>query len=200
MKNNFLNQSKHQLTKRFGKQLSNSIYNESLDIFIKLCEENKNESQKEKNHTNVKIYPAIALTLAQMNYGISREDSISFTSDFIAYRSNKMAKVLKLFLKIPNIYKKAPKFFEKMTIKNFGKEAKFDAIFYDTPQSMMRFDMLKCPYFDICKKYGLTEITKAFCKGDDIVYGNMHPKLVWNRKKTLGDGDDICDFNITSLE
>lgn len=34
-------------------------------------------------------------------------------------------------------------------------------------------------------KYGCPELTQFFCKSDDICYGNLHPKLVWARNKTL---------------
>ena len=38
------------------------------------------------------------------------------------------------------------------------------------------------------------EITRAFCDGDDAGYGNLHPKLIWGRTKTIGRGGDRCDF------
>ena len=34
----------------------------------------------------------------------------------------------------------------------------------------------------------------VFCNADDVAYGNMHSKLSWERKKTLGRGNDCCDF------
>ena len=58
-------------------------------------------------------------------------------------------------------------------------------------------DMLECPYMSICRKYGCPEIVPAFCVSDDVAYGNMHPGLVWGRTKTLGRGDDCCDFKLT---
>ena len=36
--------------------------------------------------------------------------------------------------------------------------------------------------------------TMAFCDGDDAGYGNLNPKLFWGRTKTLGRGNDCCDF------
>ena len=44
--------------------------------------------------------------------------------------------------------------------------------------------------------YGCPEIVKGFCDADDICYGNMHPKISWDRTKTIGYGDDICDFKV----
>ncbi|MBQ6608822.1 MAG: L-2-amino-thiazoline-4-carboxylic acid hydrolase [Oscillospiraceae bacterium] len=37
-------------------------------------------------------------------------------------------------------------------------------------------------------------MVKGFCDADDICYGNMHPKLIWGRTKTIGRGDECCNF------
>ena len=59
---------------------------------------------------------------------------------------------------------------------------------------MCHIDMIVCPYFSNCVKYGCTELGTAFCDSDDISYGNMHPKLFWGRTKTLARGNECCDF------
>ena len=56
--------------------------------------------------------------------------------------------------------------------------------------------MLVCPYFETCKKYGCPELTRFFCKSDDITYGNLHPRLVWHRTQILGTGGECCDFRL----
>ncbi|MBQ2606773.1 MAG: L-2-amino-thiazoline-4-carboxylic acid hydrolase, partial [Oscillospiraceae bacterium] len=45
-----------------------------------------------------------------------------------------------------------------------------------------------------CKRYCCPEITTAFCDGDDAGYGNLHPRLIWGRTKTIGRGDECCNF------
>ena len=42
--------------------------------------------------------------------------------------------------------------------------------------------------------YNCPELCRCFCDSDDITYDGMHPKLYWHRTKTLGRGDDCCDF------
>ena len=69
----------------------------------------------------------------------------------------------------------------------------------EAEKGCFRMDMLECPYMSICKKYGCPEIVPAFCVSDDVAYGNMHPRLVWGRTKTLGRGDDCCDFKLTVI-
>ena len=79
----------------------------------------------------------------------------------------------------------------------FGPDAGFKAKHHEAEQGCFRMDMLECPYMNICRKYGCPEIVPAFCASDDVAYGNMHPKLLWGRTKTLGRGDDFCDFKLT---
>jgi len=49
-------------------------------------------------------------------------------------------------------------------------------------------------YHDTCVAYGCPELCCCFCDSDDISYTGLHPKLIWHRTKTLGRGDDRCDF------
>lgn len=59
--------------------------------------------------------------------------------------------------------------------------------------------MTKCPYHDACVRYGCLELCRCFCDSDDITYDGMHPKLLWRRTKTLGRGEDCCDFCLKRL-
>ena len=102
-------------------------------------------------------------------------------------------------------------FFQR-TIKTFGLARKFPHLFvagvkkscqpnagfvYELPESHdneARINIVRCPYFEICKRYGCPEITSAYCDSDDAGYGNLHPNLIWGRTKTIGHGGDCCDF------
>lgn len=59
--------------------------------------------------------------------------------------------------------------------------------------------MTKCPYHDACVQYGCPELCRCFCDSDDITYDGMHPKLLRRRTKTLGRGEDCCDFCLKRL-
>lgn len=49
-------------------------------------------------------------------------------------------------------------------------------------------------YHDTCVEHGCPELCPCFCDSDDIAYDDLHPKLVWHRTKTLGRGNECCDF------
>ncbi len=196
MKNQFLSQAKSRLCETYGEATGQAITEGAHRRYEELCAENPEEPKAVQAHTRAKIYPAIALAEAMVAQEIPRDEAIDFVKGHAAFRAQIFAKILRTMLKIPGLYKKVPRFGEKMTKKSFGTDANFRATYYDTPTTLMRIDMTQCPYFDTCNQYGYGELTTAFCRGDDIVYGNMHPKLTWGRTKTLGDGDECCNFRI----
>ncbi len=196
-KNKFLSQAKVHLIKAYGEEKGTKIADASIVRFAELCVENSDEPKAMYAHTHVKIYPCIAVLDSIIKSGIDRDKALEFMFAFIRFRSEAAAKLVKKFMKIPFVYKKVPVMFGNMTKKKFGAKQRFDAVFYEVSDKKMHFDMTKCPYKDICTKYGYSEITTAFCRGDDIIYGGMHPNLIWGRTKTLGDGDSMCNFLLT---
>ena len=82
----------------------------------------------------------------------------------------------------------------KSTRSVFGPAAGFDSKELQVSNGIWRVDMMKCPYHDTCVAYGCPELCCCFCDSDDISYTGLHPKLIWHRTKTLGRGDDRCDF------
>lgn len=195
-KNAFMDEISAMILERYGEKHP-SIMESSWVRFNALCAENSDEPEAVRKHTRSRIYPAIAVFESLVVAGVTREDSAQLILDFYRIRARKPAKAIQNLLKIPGLYKVVPKLFLVGVEKMFGPDAGFKAKHYETEKGCFRMDMLECPYMNICKKYGCPEIVPAFCASDDVAYGNMHPKLIWGRTKTLGCGDDCCDFKLT---
>ncbi len=56
------------------------------------------------------------------------------------------------------------------------------------------FTIHRCFYLDVLTAYGAPELTAVYCRLDDLAYAAMSPYIRWERTKTLGRGDDCCDF------
>ena len=56
------------------------------------------------------------------------------------------------------------------------------------------FNIHRCFYLDVLTAYGAPELTAMFCQLDDLAYATLSPGIRWERTKTLGRGDDCCDF------
>lgn len=164
--------------------------------FESLCLENPNESDALQAHTHEKIYPAIAFYDSVAEVTGNRESGLRILEKYYTTRCKKAAHGMQIILKIPGTYKLVPKLMAKMIGRFFGSDATFEAVHHPVVDGDCRVDMTYCPYHAACLKYGCPDLCHIFCNSDDITYGNLHPKLVWARTKTLGRNDDCCDFRM----
>ena len=164
-----------------------------------LLRENAGEPMAVRFHTRGTIYPAIAVFDTLTRHGVSREDAVGVCCAYFADHARPAARKIRAMARVPGVYRLIIPIFALMTKKAFGPASGFEQKWYDTPKNELRADILACPYYNTCARYGCPELTRAFCESDDVCYGDMHPKLVWGRTKTIGKGGDCCDFRITRL-
>ena len=55
------------------------------------------------------------------------------------------------------------------------------------------YDARECFYWNVLTACGAPELTAHLCAIDDLLYGDL-PGIAWERTKTLGRGDDRCNF------
>ena len=192
----YLKQVVSHLENSYGLEKAKAIMDKALKRYDEIVEENINEPKEYHIHTRERIYPAIAVFDAMISESISRQEAASFLTDYYKWRSSSLAPIIRKAFSIPGLYKLVPKIFMSLTNKSFGPQAGFKSVDQYSSKTEARFNMVKCPYFDKCKQYGCPEIAGGFCDADDICYGNMHPKISWDRTKTIGHGAEMCDFKI----
>ena len=185
------------LEKKYGVKKTQAIMAKARARYEAIVEENKDEPKAWYIHTRERIYPGIALFDAMTAEGIGREETADFIVECYRWRAGMMAPKVKAIFKISGLYRIVPKVFFNMTQKKFGPQMGFLAENMHLGKGEVRFDMVKCPYNEKCKHYGCPEIVKGYCEADDILYGDMHPKLLWGRTQTLGKGGSCCDFKIS---
>ena len=158
-----------------------------------LRQENAGATVQKQQHLDSQILPGITAyeTLQQV---MSKEDALQTVHSYVERRAWKLKKILLRLMRIPGLYRRVPAIFSKGTVKMFGETAGFAARNIQTSGGVWRIDMTQCPYHDACVQYGYPELCHCFCDSDDITYDGLHPKLYWHRSKTLGRGDDCCDF------
>lgn len=184
--------------KKYYGNATPTILKRTQKRFAKLIKENPNEPPCVAAHTVQRIYPAISVFDAIVSYNHDRKDAVNFLTKYLAWYCKTPAKIIRILLKIPGLYRKVPTISTSMVKKFYGASAGFTCSFHAVNKNTAAFDMLVCPYMETAKKYGCPEIVPAFCKADDVCYGNMHKNLIWGRTKTLGFGDDCCDFRLTA--
>lgn len=167
-----------------------SVYARALQLF----EENSNASPALMQHLE-QILPCIAFYEKMLEIEESREVALEHFGKWSLKNADRMAQIIRSLLRFPGLYKKMPSIFDRMMDSMFGSKAGFVSRPVEGAPKFAR-DVTVCPYVEALTRYGCVEIAQFFCLSDDICYGNMHEKLVWKRTKTLGRGDDCCDFRL----
>ena len=156
--------------------------------------ENSSDSKELRSHSYKRIYPGIAVYEAMRSEGISQEKAAWYIREYFQRLAAKRVPFFQRAIKTFGLARKFPYLFVAGVKKSCQPNAGF---VYELPESHdneARINIVRCPYFEICKRYGCPEITSAYCDSDDAGYGNLHPNLIWGRTKTIGHGGDCCDF------
>lgn len=82
----------------------------------------------------------------------------------------------------------------RRSMKSMFPPEGWDVHWPDEGPNCLAFDMSRCYYLDVTEKLGASELMPAFCDCDDFMFEALSPKLIWKRTKTLGRGDEVCDF------
>jgi hypothetical protein len=59
---------------------------------------------------------------------------------------------------------------------------------------IITYNIQRCFYLGVLSEYGAPELTPFFCKIDDWIMEALPPSIILERRKTLGRGDELCDF------
>ncbi|MDO5574553.1 MAG: L-2-amino-thiazoline-4-carboxylic acid hydrolase [bacterium] len=188
------------MIKRDYPERAEHIIHQAATEYKRICRENPNESRKVAMHTREKIYPAIAFYKAVLAETKDQDVAYHLIADYYARYAEDTGRVIRALAKFPGAYKLIPNIMSRIICGTFGVESGFQMTIQSREKSRCHIDMTTCPYNENCKKYGCPELTTAFCNSDDISYGNMHPKLHWGRTKTLGRGNEVCDFILEFTE
>lgn len=177
-----------------GRERAERIAREAQRRFETLCEENAADPKALRAHTFRRIYPAVAVYRTMREDGIGQERAVWYVREYFQRVSARAVPHIQRIIRALALAPKIPKLFLNISRKSFGEDAGFTYAFPESRGNEARFNIVRCPYYETCRRYGCPEITRAFCDGDDAGYGHLHPDLFWGRTKTIGRGGDCCDF------
>ena len=168
--------------------------NAAFDARLQALRADNAAAGKEKQfHLENQILPGIA-AYETLQTVMPKEEALQTVHGYVEQRAWKLRKPFSALMRIPGLPRKTPGIFTKQTRRMLGEAAGFEAREIETTGGVWRIDMTKCPYHDACVHYGCPELCPCFCDSDDITYNDLHPDLLWRRTKTLGRGNDCCDF------
>lgn len=164
--------------------------------FQVLCQQNQDVPESFVSHLHNNIFPVVSACRAIESSGKSREEAVRIARSHFLDLMQEPAKMIQKMMKIPGLYHCMPWLWKTLMPKLFSEDSGFKFKFYEVGKERIKFDMLQCPYYQMCKRLDCLDLAEIFCTTDDVCYGDMHPKLIWNRTKTIARGADLCDFDL----
>ena len=147
-------------------------------------------------HTDSFIFPAAAIYLSMKE--IDPDVAYDVMKKVMAERSDNMGKMLAKCCKLPGFKTFFLRMWDPMSHKMFGEASGFKNVFYPTEKGCFRMDITQCPYNKYLTEQGCPELNILFCENDVHSYGSL-PGLKFSRTKTIGAGDELCDFKMELL-
>lgn len=144
-------------------------------------------------HTDVFIFPAAAIYLAMKE--VDSDMAYDVMTKIMAEKSTKTGQKIAKCCKIPGFKKFFLKMWDSLSHKMFGETSGFRNVFYPKEKECFRMDIIECPYNKYLTEQGCPELNILFCENDVHSYGNL-PGLKFTRTKTIGAGDELCDFKM----
>lgn len=185
-----------QIASNFDEEKGKRIAHHMKREYDNLCSTFAEHPDPMEKHKRNNIFPVVTAFHALIDEGMERDEAARYANDNFLVLMEKIAEKIRKMMKFPGAYRLMPWLWKTMMPKLFSKESGFRFSFYSTDRHQVKFDMTECPYLQICKELDCIELAPTFCTTDDICYGNMHPKLIWNRTKTLARNGEPCDFDL----
>jgi L-2-amino-thiazoline-4-carboxylic acid hydrolase-like protein len=144
------------------------------------------------------ILPGLALYQVLSKESNDRDAVLSETGSLLAIG-------LRAFTKFVNMYKYLPLPFAimrqmfRVSLLAFPQQG-WDIDQIEQSERSFAFTIHRCFYLDVLTAYGTPELTAIYCRLDDLLYAAWSPSIRWERTKTLGRGDDCCDFRWSHVE
>lgn len=183
------------LSRRYGmekaRQLTAAVRRQHASL---VNETHMPENEALRWHLTGKILPGLALyrALLQEHAG---DQAAALASVDEAFRDRIYPKSRLLFAPmkaLPNPFRLFKLIFPQ-AMKQFPPEG-WDITYLEDSAGRIAFNITRCYYLNTLTALGAPELTASFCKSDDVMAECFPPAIRFERQRTLGRGDAVCDF------
>lgn len=181
--------------REFGEEKGRKIYREADAIFsaLEAGTDYKGDDAIRK-HIQMKLLPPLSYYKALLSVGYDRSEALDLVRAEEKKIAEKKKKSMSKMARLPFAYSFFRLGVKKFMTRNFPEKGwKTEWVRCDAKE--IHFNLHSCIYNDVCKKNGCPELCTVYCENDDISFSGLLPKIRFERKGTLGNGADCCDFH-----
>jgi len=184
---------KKEISGRFSQTECDKVWRDAHKRLYKMYADHPDLPKGVAMHTDSFIFPAAAIYLAMKE--INPDIAMDVMRKVMAEKSGKTGDMIAKFCRLPGFKKFFLGMWDSMSHKMFGEASGFKNVFYPKEKGCFRMDIIQCPYNKYLTEQGCPELNILFCENDVHSYGNL-PGLKFTRTRTIGAGDDLCDFKM----
>ncbi len=168
---------------------------EIICLFDEMLRDNNISDSVTYKHCAYSIFPAVAVykVLTQHEGNIA---AFAQVEKCVLENAKKQEVFFKSLSKVPFFFKLFGNMCKVGVKTNFGAPA-FEMTWEENSNKYIKWTCRSCVYSNELTRFETAELTKIFCKADDVMYGNLSGAK-WARTKTIGNGDELCDFKFIS--
>lgn len=144
-------------------------------------------------HLEKNILPALALYQVLREEGITQAPALEVVDRIIEIRVEAVRRRAAWVGKFALFYHLIRRFTRPVMRVSYP-EAGWKVEWLEVGPKQVAFKIHQCFYWEVLTSFGAAELTSSFCRGDDLLYKDVSPHLRFERTKTIGRGDDCCDF------
>ena len=180
---------------QFGKEKGNLIFEQVEKFFQELLNNaDYRNNAAIQNHLQAKLFPTLAYYKTLRENGINQDEALEYVRKETHKAANIKREEMKKLGNMPFAY----------TIYRLGVKKHMRKNFPDTGWTTewvkcngkeIHFNLHKCIYWELTKKYHCPELCCVYCENDDISFSGLLPKIRFERTGTLGTGFPYCDFH-----
>jgi hypothetical protein len=145
-----------------------------------------------RDHLENNILPGLAL-YQTLRDELEQEAALAEVDRLFGDSFEQVARLMPYLGYVPNLFDVLRQFGRWSLQNNFPSQG-WELEWVEDNEQTFAFDMHSCFYLSVLTAYDAPELTPAYCRMDDLMYEALPPAVRWARTKTLGRGDDCCDF------
>jgi hypothetical protein len=182
------------LARELDRAKASDLVRRATDRYHDLYAERKQyENRALRRHLAEGILPGVALYQTLLDDPDTQQASLDLAEAALAEGALARRRSMQRLARLPFYYGLMRAVIKPFMRLNFPAEG-WETEWVESSGEALAFNMTRCFCLDVLVEYGAPELTALYCKMDDLVYDDVSPHVKWDRKHTLGRGDDCCDF------
>jgi hypothetical protein len=182
------------LAPELGEAQAREIIQEARTRFADLYALRKRHDHRAlRQHLEENILPGVALYQTLLNDKGTRANAMELTETAFTGMGAAGRRRMERLGRLPFFYGLMRVLTKPIMRLNFPTEA-WRTEWLEVSDNQIAFNLHSCFYLDTLQEYGVPELTAQYCRLDDLTYDGVSPHVRWTRTRTLGRGDDCCDF------